>query len=272
MAVCLLNGLTARHNAQPQANARNILILNLMPNRAVTEQQFARAFAIARLSVNITFCLPDTHRIRRHEHEVRAHYRSFSQVRDEYFDALIVTGAPLDRTAWQDIDYWDELQTILTWRHTHVRGSLFICWGAAAAGKIDGIFTSHQIDRKISGVFTASGYTMPQSRYFIIPRQSVRRGSVIAGSPELGATIVTDPISHSTYVAGHFEYLPGTLADEYHRDRRRNGDKAPRPLNYFDDNLRPKYSWGTDAKRFYTAWLNAIPQQVNIDKEEIVYD
>ncbi|WP_155287418.1 homoserine O-acetyltransferase/O-succinyltransferase family protein [Lacticaseibacillus zhaodongensis] len=269
-SVHILNGLTAPVDSKPQRNARNILILNLMPNRAVTEQQFVQAFAATGIPVNLTFCLPATHHIRQHEAELRAKYRSFDQVRKQYFDALIVTGAPLDRVAFNTVDYWPELQDILAWRHDHTRGSLFICWGAYAAGKIDGIFTGKQIDRKITGVFTTDGYTMPQSRYFIIPQESVKRGSVIAGNSELGATIVTEPISHSTYVAGHFEYLTGTLADEYNRDRHKNGAKAPRPVNYFAADLRPRNSWQADAKRFYTEWLNAIPKQTRTNKEETI--
>lgn len=260
-AVCILSGLTRDVAPQPNPQARNILILNLMPNRAVTEQQFARTFACAGVDVNLTFILPATHHIRRNETALRRAYHSFRDVEREQFDALIVTGAPLDQKQFADVDYWDELQTILQWRHGHVRGSLFLCWGALAAGHIDGTFEGERLDRKICGVYRCGQYLMPQSRYFRIPAANVTSGSVLAGDDALGACIISNPVTHSTYVSGHFEYLPGTLAAEYHRDRRQNGADAATPQHYFDRDMRIRANWQHDAASFYRDWLNAIPTQ-----------
>ncbi|WP_127848634.1 homoserine O-acetyltransferase/O-succinyltransferase family protein [Lacticaseibacillus hulanensis] len=256
--IYLRTGLTRRKTAKDApAGDLKILILNLMPNRAVTERQFVRILQLAgspATDIEVTFCLPATHAIRRHAEQITAAYTNFAAVQNENFDALIVTGAPLDRIAFTDVDYWDEFQQILRWRHTHVRQSLFLCWGADAAGYADGVFTPEQLDRKITGVYTANGVTMPQSRYFKIPL-SVQRGEVLAGNSDLGALIVADASTRSHYVAGHFEYLPGTLADEYHRDRRKNGALAPRPANYFDPDMRPQYTWRSSATAFYHNWL-----------------
>lgn len=258
-AVCILSGLTRDRAPQTDPQARHILILNLMPNRAVTEQQFARTFARTGIPVDLTFILPATHHIRRNETALRRAYRTFADVADQQFDALIVTGAPLDRRNFADVDYWDELQTILQWRRSHVRGSLFLCWGALAAGHIDQCFEGERLDYKICGVYRCGQYLMPQSRYFRIPAANVTSGSVLAGDEQLGACIISNPITHSTYVSGHFEYLPGTLAAEYHRDRRQNGARAARPAHYFDHNMRVAANWQHDAASFYRDWLNAIP-------------
>lgn len=256
--IYLRTGLT-RNNRAPVApkDATKILILNLMPNRAVTEQQFAQILAAAGApgtDIEITFCLPATHQIRRNADRINAAYTNFAAIKDEHFAALIVTGAPLDRVAFTDVDYWEEFREILAWRHSHVQESLFLCWGADAAGYADGVFTPHQIPAKITGIYSANGVTMPQSRYFTIPL-NLMRGTVVAGTPELGALIVRDESHHSFYLSGHFEYFAGTLADEYHRDRRKNGDAAPKPHHYFDQAMHPQYTWRASALKFYGEWL-----------------
>lgn len=262
--VTILTGLTRDPTLPVNPQARHILILNLMPNRAVTEQQFARVFARAGIPVALTFILPATHHLRAHATQIHRAYPTFRDVETQNFDALIVTGAPLDRKNFTDVDYWDELQTILAWRHTHVRGSLFLCWGALAAGHIDGCFEGERLQRKICGVYRTGPYLMPQSRYFTIPAVRVTSGSVIAQTAELGACIISNPVTHSTYVSGHFEYLPGTLAAEYHRDRRQNGNAAAQPAHYFTSDMRISASWQHDAASFYHDWLTAIPQQTQL--------
>lgn len=254
-------GLTRPANSKSApASAQKILILNLMPNRAVTERQFVHILAAAGAkdaTYAVTFCLPATHQIRHNADSINAAYTNFAAIKDDHFDALIITGAPLDRVAFRDVDYWPEFVEILAWRHTHVRQSLFLCWGAEAAGYSDGVFTPERLDQKVTGIYTADGITMPQSRYFRIPL-AVSRGQVSAGTDELGALIVFDDSTATHYVAGHFEYFPGTLADEYHRDRRKNGLAAPRPHNYFDDHLQPRYSWQDSAVKFYRDWLKKL--------------
>ncbi|KRM55299.1 homoserine O-acetyltransferase/O-succinyltransferase family protein [Lacticaseibacillus sharpeae] len=256
------NGLTKppSTNAAPAAAAK-ILILNLMPNRAVTEQQFISILsrsAKPHQDLAVTFCLPTTHLMRKHAAAIHAAYTDFARIKDQHFAALIVTGAPLDRIAFTDVDYWPEFQEILAWRHTHVQQSLFLCWGAEAAGYADGVFTPLTLDHKITGVYTADGVTMPQSRYFTIPQDSLTRGQVVAGTDALGALIVADDRTNSTYVSGHFEYFAGTLADEYHRDQRKNGDAAPKPQHYFAPDMRPQATWQTSATKFYTDWLQQL--------------
>ncbi len=259
--VTLTNGLTQPpHQLTPSTPDKHILILNLMPNRAVTERQFTRMLEDAETdaTIQLTFCLPATHAIRRHAEAIHTAYTDFATIRDQSFDALIVTGAPLDRIAFADVDYWDEFREILAWRHDHIKESLFLCWGADAAGFADGVFTPTQLTQKITGIYQAGPVIMPQSRYFTIPCDSLTRGTIVAGTPELGALIVRDDDARSTYVSGHFEYFTGTLADEYHRDRHRNGDAAPRPEHYFDANMQVHNTWHSSAVAFYTDWLSKL--------------
>ncbi|WDF82487.1 homoserine O-succinyltransferase [Lacticaseibacillus pabuli] len=260
-SVCLLSGLTSTNSIQAKPNARHILVLNLMPNRAVTEQQFVRIFKASGQDVTLTFCLPSTHHLRQHTLALHRAYKLFNEVKDQYFDGLIITGAPLDQTDFADVDYWDELKEILDWRRSHVRSSLFLCWGALAAGHIEGDFEGKRLNHKIVGVYNVDGYKIPQSRYFYIPTTGISHGFVVAGNDELGACIIENPATHSTYVTGHFEYLPGTLASEYFRDRAKRGDAAPRPANYFNADMRPSADWSHDATQFYSDWLNAIPYE-----------
>ncbi|MFD1484942.1 homoserine O-succinyltransferase [Lacticaseibacillus baoqingensis] len=254
--VSIISGLT-RTAQRPAAAALKILILNLMPNRAVTERQFAELFARLEVPVALTFCLPDSHRLHNNEADIRAAYTSFSDIAAQSFDGLIITGAPLDRLAFHQIDFWPELHKILAWRHTHVAGSLFICWAAYAAGAIDGAFTGRQLTRKVSGVYTTSGLTMPQSRFFTIPQNAVRRGQIIAGDDQLGATLIEDASSNSWYLAGHLEYQTGTLRAEYYRDYHKD-QTTPLPAHYFDEDYQPHNTWQADATYVYSAWLDSL--------------
>ncbi|WP_461214052.1 homoserine O-acetyltransferase/O-succinyltransferase family protein [Lacticaseibacillus sp. GG6-2] len=254
--VTILSGLT-RTNDIPAPDARRILVLNLMPNRAVTERQIANVFAAGTQPVALTFCLPDTHHIHNNEAKVREAYTSFSQIQAQHFDGLIVTGAPLDRLPFHQIDFWPELRRILTWRKAHTDGALFICWGAYAAGAIDGAFSGRQLTQKISGVYTTSGLTMPQSRFFMIPLNAVHRGQIIAGDDELGATLVEDATTNSWYLAGHLEYQTGTLRAEYYRDYHKD-QNTPLPAHYFDADMQPRNTWHNDATFVYDAWLNTL--------------
>lgn len=257
-AVTRLTGLTRDAHPHPVPGACRILVLNLMPNRAVTEEQLAAVIGATGIPAALTFCLPATHRIRHHAAWLNNAYTTFPEVADQTFDGLIITGAPLDQVPLTAVDYWSELQTILRWRRTHVRGSLFLCWGAYAAGVAEGVFTAAQRPDKITGVFTAGGWTMPQSRYFFISPPGVHQGRIVAATPALGAVIIRDEGASTTYVAGHFEYSANTLALEYYRDRARHGAAAPRPVHYFTGSDAYAWTWRSDAVRFYRRWLEQI--------------
>jgi homoserine O-succinyltransferase len=254
--ISILTGLT-QNAIVPSADALHLLVLNLMPNRAVTERQLANVFAQGKQDVALTFCLPSTHHINKNATQIRQAYATFDQVEAQYFDGLIVTGAPLDQLEFEQVDFWPEFRRILTWRKAHTKGALFICWGAYAAGELDGVFHGKQLAQKISGIYTTDGLTMPHSRYFTIPLASVVRGNVLAGSQALGATLISDSASNSWYLAGHLEYQTGTLRAEYYRDLHKD-PHTPLPAHYFDSDLQPQNTWHDQATQVYTSWLNTL--------------
>ena len=254
--VSILTGLTQNHIV-PTAAAKHVLVLNLMPNHAVTEQQIAQVFAQGTQDVALTFCLPSTHHLSKHATQIHHAYKTFDQVESQYFDGLIITGAPLDQLKFSQVDFWPEFRRILTWRKAHTKGALFICWGAYAAGTIEGVFHGKQLPHKISGIYTTDGLTMPHSRYFTIPLDAIQQGVVVAGSKALGATLIHDTTSNSWYLAGHLEYQTGTLRAEYYRDLAKD-PHTPLPVHYFDRDLRPQNTWHDQATQVYTTWLNTL--------------
>ncbi|KRL96739.1 homoserine O-acetyltransferase/O-succinyltransferase family protein [Liquorilactobacillus satsumensis] len=260
--VSILSGLT-KNDVPVVPGSLKILILNLMPTRQATEKQFTQLLAQIPQNSTVTFCVPETHQFRHPEKNLFEKYVTFAQIQHNHYDALIVTGAAIDQLPFQAIDYWEELKEILTWRHTHVKTSLFVCWGAYAAGNIEHLFTGLQLKHKLNGVYTVNGITMPHSRYFTIPSQNVnKRARVIAGNNELGAVVIHDPITASLYVTGHLEYSTETLAKEYQRDLRLD-PTTQIPYNYFDENLCAQNTWRKSAINFYRTWLGKISSTKN---------
>lgn len=191
MTVQLLNGFTAKESDKTTyRQTKQLLVLNLMPNRAVTEQQVASLLAGTDVDVAVTFAVPASRKVRHHPAAVQQRYTTLADVKNRYFDAMIVTGASLDQTPEQSIDFWPEFQDFMRWQADHIDRRLFICWGAYAAGLVTKDFLPiKQID-KIFGVIETQGFIMPQSRYFTIPVENVDTGQVIAGDRKAGATII----------------------------------------------------------------------------------
>ncbi|MFT9003561.1 MAG: homoserine O-succinyltransferase [Liquorilactobacillus hordei] len=262
-AIYITSGFTKNTNID-HPETLNVLLLNLMPNRAETEHQFVSLLKNSTKDITLTFCLPKTHTLKNNPHESLKKYVTFDEVKSNYYDALIVTGAPLDRISFTDVDYWDELLKITEWRKTHVTQSLFICWSAYAVGKIDGIFKGQQLTRKISGVYTTNGLTIPHSRYFTIPLKNSINGTILAGNTEIGAVLIQNDQLHSTYLTGHLEYQTNTLAQEYQRDIVA-GLSPHKPGNYFDKNNIPVNTWSLTANKFYHQWMaNVIKTKKSI--------
>ncbi|KRL05791.1 homoserine O-acetyltransferase/O-succinyltransferase family protein [Liquorilactobacillus oeni] len=268
--VNILHGLTQSH--APATPSLKILILNLMPDRIKTERQFSKMLAHTTYNSTITFCIPQTHQFRHPEKGLYEKYVTFDQIRDQYYDALIVTGAAVDQLAFEKVDYWQELKEIIFWRHSHVKTSLFICWSAYAAGEIEHFFVGKKLEKKISGVYTVNGYTMPHSRYFTIPQQNVDHDNLLAGNELLGAVIVRDISSASLYVTGHFEYLTNTLREEYYRDLKHD-PTTPIPVNYFSKDLQATNTWEKSAVHFYQNWLDGMfkPSFADFSSEQLFF-
>ncbi|USS90302.1 homoserine O-acetyltransferase/O-succinyltransferase family protein [Fructilactobacillus carniphilus] len=251
-----------QNTTTPQPGALNVLIVNLMPKRAETEHQLISVFKRTHQNFNLTFAYLPHHHFQHYAAGVKQRYASLTDVQDQQFDALLVTGAPVDQKAFQEIDYWDDFQSLLAWRRHHVQTSLFLCWAAWAAGEREHQFTGKRLDHKLCGVFTTDGVTMPHSRYFTIPLASVEPGvRVLAGNDQLGAVVLHAPALNSYYVMGHLEYSTNTLALEEQRDQQAE-KSTPHPQNYYH-NGRPVNRWQADATRFFKQWLASIPAQAS---------
>ena len=253
-----------------------VLILNLMPTKIATETQIMRKLSNTPLQIEVELLRTRSHEAKNVSHEhLETFYRTFDEVRDERFDGLIITGAPVEKLDFADVDYWDELVDIMDWSTTNVHSTLHICWGAQA-----GLFHHYGIDKhelpaKLSGVYEHSiekpssplvrglddRFLAVHSRYTGVDEDAVRSHpelEVIASSPEAGLYLVKSVDSRRFFVFGHPEYDADTLRLEYERDVRAGIDPDV-PVNYFPDDdpaREPLCSWRAQAQLLYTNWLN----------------
>jgi homoserine O-succinyltransferase len=253
-----------------------IAILNLMPLKIDTEVQILRNLSNSPLQIEIDFLHTKSHRSRNTSPEhLEAFYKYFDDIRDQKYDGMIITGAPVEHYPFEEVDYWAELQTIMDWTRHHVTSTLFICWGAQAGlyhfygvpkyplqGKMFGIF-AHSILRPncplvrgFDDVFYA-----PHSRHTDVREEdvaTVAEVEVVSVSQDAGVYIVVSQDGRQVFVTGHSEYDPWTLKKEYDRDRRK-GLEIEVPRNYFpenDANRQPIVRWRSHATLLYTNWLN----------------
>ncbi len=257
-------------------------LLNLMPKKIATENQFARLIGATPLQI-------DLHLIRMSEHRTKntaaAHmaefYRPFQDVRDEYFDGLIITGAPIEHLEFQDVTYWDELVDVMNWTQTHVHSTFGVCWGGMAMiNHFHGV-QKHILPEKSFGLFRqknmdpASPYLRGFSDECFIPVSrwtEMRQGEIDAasglrtllGSDETGPCLVEDAAHRALYIFNHFEYDTDTLKGEYDRDVAA-GTPIHVPDHYYpnnDPNQRPVNRWRSHAHLLYGNWINQIYQTV----------
>ena len=266
-----------RHRAATQdIRPLRILVLNLMPTKIATETQLARLLANSPLQVQLTFLRTATHAAAHVSAEhLEAFYTTFDRVKDQRFDGMIITGAPVENMEFQQVDYWDELCEIMEWSKTHVHSTLHICWGAQA-----GLYYHHGIEKrslpkKLFGVYETMVlkpssplfrgfddiFYAPNSRYTEVWKADILKVpelELIAYSNEAGVYAVKTQDSRQFFVMGHPEYDPDTLAKEYWRDRNQGLDIAV-PEHYFpNDNPEkpPVVRWRSAGQLLYTNWLN----------------
>ncbi|MCC6304481.1 MAG: homoserine O-succinyltransferase [Rhodobacteraceae bacterium] len=264
-------------------------LLNLMPKKIQTETQFARLIGATPLQIDFRL-------IRMTEHQskttpashMEAFYRPFQAVRDERFDGLIITGAPIEHLPFEAVTYWDELREVMDWTQTHVHSTFGVCWGGMAMlWHFHGV-AKHILPRKAFGCFRhrnlapASPYLRGFSDDFVIPVSrwtEVREGEVAAraglvtllGSDEAGPCLIADGGHRALYIFNHFEYDSGTLKEEYDRDVAA-GTPINVPLNYYpdDDPSRPPTNrWRSHAHLLYGNWINEIYQTTPFDLDAI---
>lgn len=254
----------------------NLLILNLMPTKIVTETQLMRKLSNTPLQVQIELLRTSSHISQNtSEDHLSSFYTTFDKIKNRKFDGMIITGAPVENLDFTDVDYWDELCEIMEWSKTHVHATLHICWGAQAGLYYHYGIEKHTLPKKLFGVFPHTiikkqsplfrgfddEFYVPHSRYTsnnIEDILAVPELELLAVSEQAGVFAVKSEDNRRFFITGHPEYDPNTLASEYFRDVDK-GMTINVPDNYFpndDPTQPPVVRWRSAAQLFYNNWLN----------------
>jgi len=266
-----------------------IALLNLMPKKIQTENQFARLIGATPLQIDLNLIRMSDHKTRNTAAEhMESFYRPFSEVKDEKFDGLIITGAPIEHLEFEDVDYWEELTEVMNWTQTNVHSTMGVCWGGMAMiNHFHGV-KKHMLDDKAFGCFRhknldptspyLQGFSddcvIPTSRWTEMHQSEIDASDglkTLLGSDEVGPCVVQDPKHRGVYIFSHFEYDSGTLKQEYDRDVEA-GTPINVPTNYYpnDDPAQvPTNRWRSHAHLFYGNWLNSIYQTTPFEMDEI---
>ena len=253
-----------------------ILILNLMPLKEETELQLLRSLSNTPLQVDVTFMKVSTHEAKNTSmSHLNKFYQGFEDVRNQKFDGLIITGAPVEQMEFEKVDYWNELVEIMDWSVRNVTSTIFLCWGAQAGlyhfyglpkvqleKKMFGLFWHRVANRKIPLVRGFDdAFLAPHSRHTEVPMELIRKCpelTVLAESEEAGLFLAMAKEGRQIFVMGHPEYDRVTLDTEYKRDLSK-GLPIEIPVNYYKDNdpnNKPDLLWRATANNLYTNWLN----------------
>lgn len=274
----------SRREAQQAAapgRALRVLLINLMPDKPAAERQISRLLAGTPHAVELALAIPDGYRPKTADPaHIWAFYRPWSRLADQAFDGLIVTGAPVETLAYEEVTYWRELTAIFDWARARVRRSLYICWAAQAALRhLHGV-PKRRLPAKLSGVYRhrvhdaghplmrgfGEAFATPVSRHTEVRVADLPRGrglEVLATSEEAGLCAVADRANRALYMFNHLEYEADTLLREYRRDRAAGLAAAP-PRHYFpgDDPARaPVDGWSAYGRLLFGNWLDEIRRE-----------
>lgn len=258
-----------------------IAILNLMPLKVMTETDLLRLISNTPLQIELDFIDTDSHVSKNTPREhIETFYKKFEEVKHNNYDGLIITGAPVEKVDFEEVDYWDELTEIFEWAKKHVTSTLYICWAALAGlyhhygipkyvldRKISGVF-KHHIDDELNPIFRGFDdvFYVPHSRFSEVRREDIQKVpalKIIAESNESGIYMVMARGGREFFITGHSEYSPYTLDFEYHRDLEK-GMNPDIPQNYYEDNNPenpPIVRWRSHANLLFTNWLNYFVYQ-----------
>ena len=253
-----------------------IVILNLMPLKITTETDLIRLLSNTPLQLEVSFMKLKSHTPKNTPIEhMMMFYRSFEEMRNEKFDGMIITGAPVEQLEFEDVGYWKEMKEIFAWARTHVTSTLYICWAAQAGlfyhygvpkyplpRKMFGIFPQYTLDPQLP-IFRGFDdvFQMPHSRHTEVHREDILANpnlQLIAESPDSGVSIVMARGGREFFITGHLEYAPDTLDKEYRRDKdvRKDVD-VPRHYYLHDDPSQPPLvTWRAHANLLYSNWIN----------------
>ena len=269
-----------------------IVVLNLMPTKIVTETQLTRLLGNTPLQVNLELMHTSTHRSKNvSEEHLLTFYKTFDELKDRKFDGMVITGAPVEHMNFEDVDYWDELCRIMEWSKTHVHSTLHICWGAQAGLYYHYGINKQPLDKKLFGVYPHHAdykraillrgfddtFYVPHSRHTTVRREdieAVQGLKIIASSDEAGVYAVMNKKGHHIFITGHSEYDARTLETEYLRDKKQ-GKTISVPENYYpddDDTKEPIVRWRGHANLLFSNWLNYFVYQTTpYDIETVGY-
>lgn len=268
-----------------------IVVLNLMPLKITTETDLIRLLSNTPLQIEIDFMKLKSHTPKNTPIEhMLMFYRDFETMRDEKYDGMIITGAPIEQYEYKDVAYWDEITQIFAWAKTHVTSTLYICWAAQAGLYYHYGIPKYPLNKKMFGVFAQKPlyptlpifrgfddhFFMPHSRHTEVRSEDIRANealTLIAESEESGASIIMARGGREFFVTGHMEYSPLTLDKEYKRDIGKRDD-VDIPINYYRDNdptQPPIVQWRAHANLFFSNWINYyVYQETPYDINQIV--
>lgn len=253
-----------------------IAILNLMPKKIQTENQLLRYLSNTPLQVEIKLLQTESYRSTHTSLEhMEKFYSFFNDIKDERFDGLVITGAPVEQLEFEDVMYWEELKEIMEWGKSNVFSTLHICWGAQAGLNYHYGIPKYQLEKKMFGVFKHyinnknadltrgldDMFYAPHSRHTEVKREDIEKISeleILSESEEAGIFIVANKSRRQVFITGHLEYERNTLSDEYFRDFNKGLD-IEIPRNYFpndDTSLTPMVTWRGSANIVFSNWLN----------------
>ena len=272
----ILEELENKNYFEKESKILEVAILNLMPLKEDTELQLLRKLSTSGKNIKITFVNVTSYKSKTTAPEhMEKFYSTFEEIKNKYFDGLIITGAPVEQMPFEKVGYWDELVKIMNWSEEHAKSTLHICWGAQAGlyyhygidkhlirNKMFGIF-KHKIDDKNSKILFGfdDGFKAPHSRHTTVYKTEIEKVpqlEVVSESDKAGVFIVENKERKQIFVTGHLEYAVDTLDKEYKRDLSK-GLKIEMPENYYLDNNpeeEPIFSWKENGDKIYSNWVN----------------
>lgn len=258
-----------------------ILLLNLMPKKIETETQLSRLLGNSPLQVDLTMIHTKSHQSKNTAPEhLFAFYQTFDDIKEQTFDGMIITGAPVENMPFEEVEYWEELCNIMEWSKSHVHSTFHICWGAQAGLYYHYGINKQPLDKKLFGIFEHTAdykksillrgfddkFMVPHSRHTTVRREDIEavpQLKILASSQEAGVYIVSTEGGRQFFITGHSEYDAETLKNEYIRDLNA-GKPIEIPKNYFPNNdpsVEPMVSWRSHANLLYSNWLNYFVYQ-----------
>ena len=258
-----------------------IVLLNLMPTKIVTETQLSRVLGNTPLQVHLELMMISSHKSKNTpEEHLLSFYKTFDELKERKFDGMVITGAPVENLPFEEVDYWDELVQIMEWSKTHVHSTFHICWAAQAGLYYHYGIQKHPLPEKLFGVYPHHAdykraillrgfddeFWAPHSRHTTIHREDVESVpglKILASSDEAGVYIIMNKAGRQIFVTGHSEYDPDTLEREYLRDKAQ-GLPIHVPVNYYpndDDTKSPVVRWRGHGNLLYSNWLNYFVYQ-----------